>query len=66
MFHDSHQLTLEIYARTTPFRASEQFRLASQMQRSSSSIPANIANDVRKTLTFFICTMSRTLGAASG
>jgi four helix bundle protein len=39
----SHKLTLEIYRITKEFPKSELYGLVSQMRRSSSSIPANIA-----------------------
>jgi len=40
---DSHQLTLRIYQITTSFPKEEKFSLTSQIRRSMSSIPANIA-----------------------
>lgn len=39
----AHCLTLEIYKATTSFPREEVYGLTSQMRRSSSSIPANIA-----------------------
>jgi len=43
IWQKSHQLTLSIYFATRYFPKDEQFGLISQMRRSSSSIPANIA-----------------------
>ena len=39
----AHQLTLDVYTNTTSFPKDELFGLVSQMKRSSSSIPTNIA-----------------------
>ena len=39
----SHSLTLKIYSATQSFPKEEMFGLISQMRRSSSSIPTNIA-----------------------
>jgi four helix bundle protein len=39
----SHQLTLEIYKITQGFPKDEQYGLTSQMRRSASSVPTNIA-----------------------
>ena len=43
VWQKSHQLTLEIYRLTRSFPKEEMFALTSQMKRSSSSIPTNIA-----------------------
>lgn len=43
VWQKSHQLTLEIYKVTRSFPKEEMFALTSQMKRSSSSIPTNIA-----------------------
>ena len=43
VWQKSHLLTLEIYKTTTLFPKDELFGLISQMRRSSSSIPTNIA-----------------------
>ena len=43
VWEKSHQLTLEIYIAVREFPAGERFGLISQMQRSASSIPTNIA-----------------------
>ena len=43
VWEKSQQLTLDIYRNTTSFPKEEQFGLISQIKRSSSSIPTNIA-----------------------
>ena len=43
VWEKSHQLTLEIYKVLSDFPKEEMFGLISQMKRSSSSIPTNIA-----------------------
>jgi four helix bundle protein len=43
VWQKSHQLTLEIYRVTQTFPKSELYGLVSQVRRSASSIPANIA-----------------------
>ena len=43
VWEKSHQLTLDIYRNTISFPKEEQFGLISQIKRSSSSIPTNIA-----------------------
>ena len=43
IWQKSHQLTLDIYKTTVSFPKDEIFGLISQMKRSSSSIPTNIA-----------------------
>jgi four helix bundle protein len=43
VWQKSHQLTLDVYKTTIPFPKDEIFGLISQMKRSSSSIPTNIA-----------------------
>ncbi len=43
IWQKSHQLTLKIYVSTRYFPKEETFGLTSQMRRSSSSIPTNIA-----------------------
>lgn len=43
VWEKSHHLTLEIYKELTVFPKDEMFGLISQMKRSSSSIPTNIA-----------------------
>ncbi len=43
VWEKSHQLTLDVYYNLTSFPKDELFGLISQMKRSSSSIPTNIA-----------------------
>jgi four helix bundle protein len=43
VWEKAHQLTLDVYTNTTSFPKDELFGLVSQMKRSSSSIPTNIA-----------------------
>jgi four helix bundle protein len=43
VWEKAHDLTLMVYASTSSFPRSEVYGLTSQMRRSSSSIPANIA-----------------------
>jgi four helix bundle protein len=43
VWEKSHQLTLNAYQRTTSFPRDEVFGLTSQIRRSASSVPANIA-----------------------
>ena len=43
VWEKSHQLTLDVYRNTTSFPKEELFGLISQIKRSSSSIPTNIA-----------------------
>jgi four helix bundle protein len=43
IWHRSHALTLEIYRATKSFPKEEIYGLTSQMRRSSSSVPTNIA-----------------------
>lgn len=43
VWEKSHQLTLDVYKNTFSFPKDEMFGLISQMKRSSSSIPTNIA-----------------------
>lgn len=43
VWEKSHQLTLDVYKTTISFPKDELFGLISQMKRSSSSIPTNIA-----------------------
>ncbi|HLF71129.1 MAG TPA: four helix bundle protein [Dehalococcoidia bacterium] len=43
VWNKSHLLTLDVYRATASFPQSEQYSLTSQIRRSSSSIPSNIA-----------------------
>ena len=43
MWERAHRLTLEVYDATRAFPKEEMYGLTSQMRRSASSIPANIA-----------------------
>lgn len=47
----SHELTLAIYKITSSFPRSEEFGLSSQMRRSSSSVPTNIAEGFKRKTT---------------
>lgn len=48
VWQKSHQLTLSIYKASTAFPKEELYALTSQIRRSSSSIPANIAEGCGK------------------
>ncbi|HEX6961166.1 MAG TPA: four helix bundle protein [Lacipirellula sp.] len=43
VWEKGHAFTLEVYKRTQTFPADERFGLTSQLRRSSSSIPSNLA-----------------------
>jgi len=43
VWRKAHELTLSVYQATKEFPADERFGLTSQMRRSSSSVPTNIA-----------------------
>src|SRR5712664_400886 len=43
VWQEAHKLTLEIYQLTARFPAAEKYGIISQLRRSSSSVPANIA-----------------------
>lgn len=62
----SHQLTLEVYRLTRGFPKSETYGLASQMRRSVSSIPTNIAEGSgRNTEKDFARFLDNAMGSAS-
>jgi four helix bundle protein len=62
----SHTLTLEIYRITKDFPSSELYGLVSQMRRSSSSIPTNIAEGCgRNTEKDFARFLDNAMGSAS-
>ena len=43
VWQEAHKLTLEIYTLTAKFPGAEKYGIVSQLRRSSSSVPANIA-----------------------
>src|ERR1700737_5663904 len=43
VWQEAHKLTLEIYKLTAKFPGAERYGIISQLRRSSSSVPANIA-----------------------
>lgn len=62
----SHQLTLEVYRLTQGFPVSETYGLVSQMRRSVSSIPTNIAEGSgRNTEKDFARFLDNAMGSAS-
>ena len=62
----SHRITLEIYRLTHEFPKSELYGLVSQMRRSSSSIPTNIAEGCgRSTEKDFARFLDNAMGSAS-
>lgn len=48
VWQKAHQLTLEVYKISLNFPRYEEFGLANQMRRSSSSIPSNIAEGFKR------------------
>ena len=48
VWQKSHELTLEIYSIVKNFPRYEEFGLSSQMRRSSSSVPTNIAEGFKR------------------
>lgn len=66
IWHRSHQLTLEIYKLTQTFAKSELYGLTSQMRRSASSVPTNIAEGCgRSTDGDFARFLDHSMGSAS-
>ena len=66
VWQKSHALTLEVYRVTGRFPAHEQYGLTSQMRRSCSSIPMNIAEGShRRTPAEFVHFLSIALGSAA-
>jgi four helix bundle protein len=64
IWQHSHELTLKIYQQSNLFPKSEQFGLTSQIRRSASSIPANIAEGFgRKTNKEFMQYLYISLGS---
>jgi len=62
----SHELTLRIYKLTAAFPADEKFGIVSQIRRSSSSIPANIAEGFsRKSTKEFVQFLYQAKGSLS-
>jgi four helix bundle protein len=43
VWQEAHRLTLEVYKLTVKFPGAEKYGIVSQLRRSSSSVPANIA-----------------------
>jgi four helix bundle protein len=43
VWQEAHKLTLEVYKLTAKFPAAEKYGIVSQLRRSSSSVPANLA-----------------------
>jgi four helix bundle protein len=43
VWQEAHKLTLEVYKLTTRFPGAEKYGIVSQLRRSSSAVPANIA-----------------------
>ena len=66
IWHRSHQLSLEIYKLTQGFPKSELYGLTSQMRRSASSVPTNIAEGCgRSTDGDFTRFLDHSMGSAS-
>lgn len=66
VWQKSHELTLDVYKVTRSFPDEEKFGLVSQMRRSSSSIPTNIAEGcVRPTDADFARFLYISLGSTS-
>jgi four helix bundle protein len=66
VWQKSHKLTLEVYAASKTFPKEEMYGLISQMRRSSSSIPTNIAEGCgRGTDADFARFLQNAMGSAS-
>lgn len=66
IWNRSHRLTLEIYRLTQGFPKTETYGLVSQMRRSASSIPTNIAEGCgRNTEKDFARFLDNSMGSAS-
>ncbi len=65
VWQKSHELTLLIYKSTKSFPKEELYGLTSQIRRSSSSIPTNIAEGCRQTNTEFSRFLQIAFGSAS-
>jgi four helix bundle protein len=49
IWEKAHAFTLDVYQRTRSFPADERFGLTSQLRRSSSSVPSNLAEGCART-----------------
>lgn len=47
VWNKAHQLTLQVYRMTKAFPQEEKYRLADQLCRAASSVPANIVHPVK-------------------
>jgi four helix bundle protein len=66
VWNKSHAVTLDIYAVTKKFPASERYGLTSQMRRAAASVPSNIAEGcVRSSDADFARFLHVALGSAS-
>lgn len=66
IWQKSHQLTIEIYKLTKSFPLEEKFGITSQIQRASSSIPANIVEGYsRRTTKDYLRFLSQARGSLS-